>query len=138
MIFIIWLFLCVLVGIFANSKGRSGFGFFLLSVLLSPLLGFIIALIVKEGKVAKDSSGFRKCPKCAEEIKIQAKICKHCGNEDLPIIKNPDLTDRHISDIQKILDKGVDYNELSEKVLGENIPIESLTPYQASMIIQNG
>lgn len=23
----------------------------------------------------------KKCPKCAEIIKIEAKVCKHCGNE---------------------------------------------------------
>lgn len=23
----------------------------------------------------------RKCPHCAEEVKIEAKVCKHCGRE---------------------------------------------------------
>ena len=26
-------------------------------------------------------SGYKKCPACAELIKIEAKICKHCGTE---------------------------------------------------------
>ncbi|MEN9751646.1 MAG: hypothetical protein RLZZ600_693 [Actinomycetota bacterium] len=43
---IVWLFLCFLIGMYARGKGRSGLGFFLLSVVLSPLIGFIIALIV--------------------------------------------------------------------------------------------
>lgn len=34
----------ILVGFYASSKGRSGFGFFLITALLSPLIGFIIAL----------------------------------------------------------------------------------------------
>lgn len=42
-----WLFFAALVGMFANSRGRSGFGFFLLSALLSPLLGFVIVLVIK-------------------------------------------------------------------------------------------
>lgn len=31
----------------ASNKGRSGFGFFMLSLILSPLIGFIASLIVK-------------------------------------------------------------------------------------------
>jgi len=43
---IVYLFLALLVGLYARGKGRSGLGFFLLSVVFSPLIGFIIALIV--------------------------------------------------------------------------------------------
>ena len=31
----------------ASNKGRSGFGFFMLSLILSPLIGFVAALIAK-------------------------------------------------------------------------------------------
>ncbi len=41
-----WLMLALLVGLLANSRGRSGFGYFLLSTVLSPLLGVIILLVV--------------------------------------------------------------------------------------------
>ena len=81
-----WLVFAALVGVFANSKGRSGFGFFLLSLLLSPLIGFIIALIVKpqekvvEQKVIAQGNS-KKCPDCAEIVKIEAKICRHCRHE---------------------------------------------------------
>jgi hypothetical protein len=44
----VWLVLAGLVGLFANSRGRSGFGFFLLSAVLSPLLGFVIVLVSKD------------------------------------------------------------------------------------------
>lgn len=47
-IFVGWLIFAALVGVFANSRGRSGFGFFLLSALLSPLVGFIIVLVIKD------------------------------------------------------------------------------------------
>lgn len=83
MIFIFWLVFAILVGVFASSKGRSGVGFFFLAVLLSPLIAFIIALIVRpirantEAK-AMESGEFKKCPSCAELVKTEAKLCKHC------------------------------------------------------------
>lgn len=46
MLIIVWLLFALVVGAFASSRGRSGLAFFLLSVLLSPLVGFIIVLIV--------------------------------------------------------------------------------------------
>lgn len=46
-IFILWLVFAGLVGALASSRGRSGFGFFLLSVLLSPLVGLVIVLVIR-------------------------------------------------------------------------------------------
>lgn len=40
-----WVILSIIVGSLATKYGRSGFGFFLLSLLLSPLIGGIILLI---------------------------------------------------------------------------------------------
>lgn len=45
-IIFIWLLLAVGVGLLANSRGRSGIGFFLLSAILSPLLGLIVVLVM--------------------------------------------------------------------------------------------
>jgi hypothetical protein len=44
---VFWIFFCVLVAVYAGAKGRSGIGFFLLSVFLTPLIGFIIAVIMQ-------------------------------------------------------------------------------------------
>ncbi len=46
----VWLVLSALIGVLADSHGRSGFGYFLLSMLLSPVIGLIITLIVGEKK----------------------------------------------------------------------------------------
>lgn len=45
-IFLVWLALCVAVGILANRYNRTGIGWFLTSVLFSPLVGaaFVLAL----------------------------------------------------------------------------------------------
>ncbi|BFL82429.1 hypothetical protein L5M43_05130 [Shewanella sp. SW36] len=84
--FLGWLILAILVGVYANTKGRSGVGFFLLAVILSPLIGFIIALVISPVKGvieanAIQSGDMKKCPDCAELVKAEAKICKHCRAE---------------------------------------------------------
>lgn len=73
---VLWLFLSVVAGMIASKKGRSFFWFFLLGILLSPVIGIISALIADKNMEAK---GFIKCPECAEFVKSEAKSCKHCG-----------------------------------------------------------
>lgn len=43
---VIWFALAVVIGLGASSRGRSGFGYFLLSVLLSPLVGAAALLLI--------------------------------------------------------------------------------------------
>jgi len=86
MLYVTWFILSILCGVYASGKGKSGFGYFLLSVLLSPLIGFIAALISKEdtAKIEKkeiSKGGKRRCPFCAELIKSEAIVCKHCSKE---------------------------------------------------------
>ena len=81
-----WLIFAILVGVFAGKKGRSGIGYFFLAVILSPLIGLIILLIAGENREKAEekkitSGDFKKCPFCAELIKSEAVVCKHCGRE---------------------------------------------------------
>jgi hypothetical protein len=44
-LFIFWITLAIIVGVVANARGRSGWGWFFLSaLLLSPLLGLVLVL----------------------------------------------------------------------------------------------
>jgi hypothetical protein len=90
----------------AHRKGRSGFGFFLLT-LLAGLVPGAIALNISQnevvgslvglgfaalamltaglsrsaGEVAAQTGAFGdyiKCPQCAEPIRREARLCKHC------------------------------------------------------------
>jgi hypothetical protein len=88
-VFIVWLLFAALVGAIASSRGRSGFGFFLLSVVLSPLIGLIFVLLAKarpstpDGEIITTDTHVR-CPDCRELVRADARKCKHCGTALVP------------------------------------------------------
>lgn len=45
---LIWIPASIATGVYAARKGRSGFGVFLLSVLLSPIVGLLVAVAMKD------------------------------------------------------------------------------------------
>ncbi len=83
---IVWIMLAVLVGAYANNKGRSGIGLFFASLIFSPIIGFIIAFILSPNEKKIEASSLasgeiKKCPMCAELVRNEASICKHCSAE---------------------------------------------------------
>jgi hypothetical protein len=63
----------------AQAKGKSWTAFFWLSLLISPLVTWLIvsSLQPEQGKILE---GSKPCPMCAEPVKLAAKLCKHCGS----------------------------------------------------------
>lgn len=79
---LIWLTLSILVGIYAKSKGKSLIGYILIAAILSPLIGFIIALIVSpDEEFIMEKDGLMKCSHCKGLIKKDATVCKFCNND---------------------------------------------------------
>ena len=85
-----WLFFAVVVGVIAANRDRSAFGWFLLSLVISPILGLILVLALGTPKSDPAADGdHRKCPACAEWVKREAVKCKHCGEPLVPATANP-------------------------------------------------
>lgn len=81
-LFVFWILLSIIVGVAASSRGRSGFGWFLLSLFLTPVLMLILVLVLPRRGLSADAPSpdtHIKCPDCAELIKKEARVCKHCG-----------------------------------------------------------
>lgn len=83
---IFYVFFAILPASIATKKGRSGFEFFLIGLLLTPIIGIISALLAKPNikKIEEEQIKLglsRRCSNCAEVVKRRARVCKHCRNE---------------------------------------------------------
>lgn len=83
---LLWIFLSYIVGVINHSRGNSVIVGFLLSVILSPLLGLIVVLVTSKNNQkleerAIKSGKMKRCIHCAELVKPEAIVCKHCGKD---------------------------------------------------------
>ncbi len=67
----------------ARRKGRSFFGFWIYGALLF-IVALPHALLAKPNVTALEAQQLsggtrRKCPHCAEVIKLEARVCRFCG-----------------------------------------------------------
>lgn len=76
MFFIIWPLLAFAVGSLAVFWKRNGTGYFLLSLLISPLGGLLVLLARGDNN--------RKCPACMKSCHPKAIVCSGCGREIPP------------------------------------------------------
>lgn len=99
MLIALYLVLSFVVGLAAqNYRGRRGMPWFLLSLIASPVIGGLLLLASKDLRTtqhiavtvnsAPEPQRFtngpifeKTCPQCAEQVKVDAKICRYCRHE---------------------------------------------------------
>ncbi len=104
---LLWIAIVIFTGVIAASKNRNPIGWAFLALLFGPLAlivcGFMAALPSQDavraqsaqsqpGQMAAEAARVQDivtCPFCAEDIKREAVVCKHCGR-DLPMRGNQD------------------------------------------------
>jgi hypothetical protein len=101
----LWLIFSAVVATLASTRGRSSIGWFLLSLVISPLIAGLFLWASRNLRVnAPSSSTHVKCPDCAELVLKEAKVCRHCGCRLVP-------------DIAELSEKGAAWRHLTESGL---------------------
>jgi hypothetical protein len=78
--FILWI--AALIANQAALKGRNWSSFFVLSIFFPFIMWIVVSVMTTDQ--SQPISGTKKCPKCAEYVKAEATLCKHCGSAIRP------------------------------------------------------
>jgi uncharacterized membrane protein len=80
----LWVIFAIAVASFAERRGHRREKWFIISLLVSPLLALLF--IVMNGPSTETGSTFKKCPFCFEAIRSEAIRCRHC-QADLQVVR---------------------------------------------------
>ena len=81
LLIVIFTFLLWVAALIANQaalKGRNWQSFFILSIFFPFIMWIVVSVMTTDQ--SQPISGTKKCPKCAEYVKKEATLCKHCGS----------------------------------------------------------
>ena len=103
-IFLGYIVLCFVVAAIATNRGRSGFGFFVLSALLSPIIGGLVLIASPNLKAQAQHEQERKedQQRHAESLKVLAKVAEPAAS---PAVA-PSAADE-LAKLAALRDKGV-------------------------------
>ena len=89
---VLWIICGVVTGVIASNKGRNGVGWFLVGCILGIFGVILIACLPSQNPqqvyLASNPNitepavrRVKVCPDCAEEVMVEARICRHCRHE---------------------------------------------------------
>lgn len=142
-IFVLGALIGLIPAAIASSKGYSFVLWWFFGAMLF-IVALPVALLIGPNRAAMEQSklreGMKKCPFCAELIRLEAIVCKHCGRDLMPseTVSRPGLcrtvdnggnptagvaTLGDVSDTPETSDKtGLDQDKFARLLSGERLP----------------
>jgi hypothetical protein len=97
-----WLLFGIVTAVAAVNRGRSGFSWFFVGLLLGPF-GLILVLVMSSKQEPGNDTSLpnydtKTCPDCAEVIKWEARKCRFCGADINP--ESISSLERYLQDLK--------------------------------------
>lgn len=81
-IILVWVVLAILVGVLADSRGRSGIAWVLFSLILSPLIGLVVVMVMQDLRKASVDLADKRADRDAHLVALQAAHAPKVGVAD--------------------------------------------------------
>lgn len=100
---VVWVVLAFGVGKLAQKQGRNFAGWFILSLILSPILVTLLLLLLGKSTAAAIEQAARqqtikiRCTECGATVDEGSRFCPSCGSE-MPDIPNRSETEQQVTE----------------------------------------